>query len=263
MQPFHSRTSLKLPDDAELPALQAQYGATISAQDRTPEGTLTMNGLVQLALLSHHVFQALREEQVRDIRKKIPKVSLTIPARYCHSCRDRPLLLQGIARALVWYDTQLRGMGRALDRMHAETWDGWQALARAILVYQARRRGPSGPKPLRVDVLRKAYQTLGVVVQSLTPADYLAYAMKDHAWDRTRSKAATDCYRDIVEAFRRHGPARYPLDAISHATAAIVSTLIPTHRITAAGVKKALERSVRDPSSLAFHTPSTSSDIKT
>jgi hypothetical protein len=171
-------------------------------------------GYVEVCLLSSALFRNAPEDQVRDIRPRLPQ------QRRYRRCRDRPRLIETLVDALLAYEAQGRGRVRVDSVNHSL--DDLQAFVEGIVALRRQRRltNPS-LQAIRPQRMLDALALLKQIVQGTPPADYAK--IPDGA------SPASSPYAMLIQqmdnAFLAYGPSRYPADAVDYAKAQLLTSL--------------------------------------
>jgi hypothetical protein len=192
--------------------------------------TLAPEGLLQVCILWSPPFREAPPDMIRDVR---------LPATHCPKddrCRDRPLLVETLADALMQYE-RIRG-----QRDRKTPPDDVLELSSLQASLNVIRR--------ELDVVlacadprhcRKLQAAFELIVGELTTTRAARRVGRE---SRSRALLAQRLYMTMKAAFQHYGPERYPNDAIYHVMATILNPLGITNRrggeITAAAIQRDL-----------------------
>jgi hypothetical protein len=185
-----------------------------------------LESILHVCLLTMEPFQGGTDTQLCDTRRT-PRV---------YDCPDRPRLVAAIAQALCLYEWRCRERARSLQQRPAEVQEALNVIARAWKVYRAGHKG----RPLTR--LTKALLEIAERLMTLTPEEHSRYIqppprlsakMHDpHYWELVRHMYHT--FTDPLQ-----GPPRYPLRAVWH-TIAVILTRVGLEQDTPEAIAKRL-----------------------
>jgi hypothetical protein len=212
------------PDNWESPDVGRQFLRAVTAKglsyaslpslDHPPEVTLSRHGLLQIALQRIDPFRQCSDAEVEDRR---------VTAVEAKRCRNRPLLLEALADALLAYEDTLRTLEADAQGMPDRMNEALSILDLGADVYfdsRARRTLPTPPlkPPLRREKVTEARQTYEKIKQALTPEVWLKVA------GITSTHYQTQLCLRMRDAFHTYGPTlrEFPNDSIVYAIALIL-----------------------------------------
>jgi hypothetical protein len=203
-------------------------------------------GILQLCLFGCTPFRGLTENQVKDVRSedrknRIPK------RRQLQDCPDRPVLLDGLAGALLFWES---GHASAAWRYFSADRDQGLALLESwasFLTELRRRESPLENPTIRPQSLIKAIRDVIDGMSEIQPSDvYHAGETMPGAPIHHIHALTTQLVQMMTEDFRAFGPPTFPQEAIYHAVEDILEPLgvrnFHGKPFTAAGIKKLLRR---------------------
>jgi hypothetical protein len=201
-----------LPDNWESPKIERQFLRAVTAKglsyaslpslDHPPEVMLSPHGLLQIALQRIHPFRQCSDAEVEDRRVEPVEGK---------RCRDRPLLLERLADALLAYEDTIQALEADAQGMPVRMREALSILDLAADVYfdaRARRTLPTPPlkPPLRRQQVTEARQTYENIKQALTPDAWLKAAGILSTYYQTqlalRMRDAFHAYGPPLRAFR-------------------------------------------------------------
>jgi hypothetical protein len=171
-------------------------------------------GYIEVCLLSSMLFRDAPEDQVRDIRPRVPQ------QRRYRRCRDRPRLIAKLVDALLAYEAHGRGRVRA-DSIN-QSLEDLQAFVEGFVALSRQRRLTN--KDLQAIRRRRILDTFALLkrlVHDTPPADYPK--MPDGASPASSPYAML--LQQMDEAFLAYGPSRCPADAVDYAKAQLLTSL--------------------------------------
>ncbi len=191
--------------------------AGLPSLDHPLQVTLSRHGLLQICLQRLDLFQQCADTEVQD--RHVTPIEV-------RRCRNRPLLLDALADALLAYEETLGSLEAQAQGMPDHMREALSTVGLAAAIYthlRARRALAAEPPhpPVRKATIERAEGTFHDIIETLSPADYLRAAGITRAHYRTQS-----CLR-MRDAFLTYGPPRreFPDEAVYHAIALILCHL--------------------------------------